>query len=104
MSEGTYRSDHLWARTRFTNLFGNPGNIIDPGTICWCWTYTLYMAMLGWPVETTIPLTASEANTAVVWGVRPFEKNGEYGQCWQSVKAPVERKENQGRLIVIDPV
>ncbi len=104
VSEGTYRSDHLWARTRFTNLFGNPGNIIDPGTICWCWTYTLNMAMLGWPVETTIPLTASEANTAVVWGVRPFEKNGEYGQCWQSVKAPVERKENQGRLIVIDPV
>ena len=23
-SEGTYRSDHLWARTRFFNLFGNP--------------------------------------------------------------------------------
>lgn len=29
-SEGTYRSDHLWARSRFTNLLGNPGNVIDP--------------------------------------------------------------------------
>lgn len=48
-SEGTYRSDHLWARSRFTNLLGNPGNVIDPGTICWCWNYTLNMAMVGWP-------------------------------------------------------
>lgn len=36
VSEGTYRSDHLWSRSRFTNLFGNPGNIIDPGQVCWC--------------------------------------------------------------------
>ena len=38
-SEGTYRSDHLWARTRFFDLLGNPGNVVDPGTICWCWNY-----------------------------------------------------------------
>lgn len=104
VSEGTYRSDHLWARTRFTNLFGNPGNIIDPGTICWCWTYTLNMAMVGWPIETTVPMTAAYANTAVLWGVRPFEKGGEYGKIWQSMSAPIKRKENQGRMIVIDPV
>ena len=104
VSEGTYRSDHLWARSRFTNLFGNPGNIIDPGTICWCWTYTLNMAMVGWPIETTVPVTASYASTAVLWGVRPFEKGGEYGKIWDNMSAPLKRKDNPGRMIVIDPV
>jgi anaerobic selenocysteine-containing dehydrogenase len=103
VSEGTYRSDHLWARTRFANLFGNPGNIIDPGTICWCWTHTINMAMTGWPIETTLSIGAAEANTGVLWGVRPYDKQGEFGM-WSQVSAILKRKENQGRLIVIDPV
>ena len=57
-SEGTYRSDHLWSRTRFFNLFGNPGNVVDPGTICWCWNYSLNMAMIGWPFGVTAALSA----------------------------------------------
>lgn len=103
VSEGTYRSDHLWARTRFTNLFGNPGNIIDPGTVCWCWTYTLNMSMVGWPIETTMPPCGSEANTIVVWGCRPYEKGTAYGKIWEEITAATERKVNPARLIVIDP-
>lgn len=57
-SEGTYRSDHMWARSRFSNLFGNPGNIIDPGSICWCFTYTMNMADGGLADENTLPMTA----------------------------------------------
>ena len=55
-SAGTYRSDHLWARTRFFNHLGHPGNVIDPGTICWCWNYTLNMAMVGWPIADLSPV------------------------------------------------
>ncbi|MDR2109562.1 MAG: molybdopterin-dependent oxidoreductase [Coriobacteriales bacterium] len=103
VSEGTYRSDHLWARSRFTNLFGNPGNIIDPGTVCWCWTYTLNMSMVGWPVESTMPPGGSMANTIVVWGCRPYEKGTARGKIWEEITAATERKENPAKLIVIDP-
>jgi anaerobic selenocysteine-containing dehydrogenase len=104
ISEGTYRSDHLWARSRFSNLFGNPGNIIDPGTICWCWTYTVNMAMVGWPIETAVPPTGLYANTAVLCGTRRYESKGEFSGTWLTQFAPVSRKENPGDLIVIDPL
>lgn len=103
VAEGTYRSDHLWARSRFTNLFGNPGNIVDPGTVCWCWTYTLNMSMVGWPIESTMPPGGSAANTIVVWGCRPYEKGTAYGMIWKEITAATERKENPAKLIVIDP-
>ncbi|GHT78297.1 hypothetical protein FACS1894104_1300 [Actinomycetota bacterium] len=104
VAEGTYRSDHLWARTRFTNLFGNPGNIIDPGTICWCWSYTVNMSMVGWPIETAAPSTGTWANTSVLWGSRPFEKCGEYSAPWEMMRGIAHRKENPGHMLVIDPV
>ncbi len=101
--EGTYRSDHLWARSRFTNLFGNPGNIIDPGMICWCWTYTLNMSMVGWPIEMTIPPSAPLANTQVFWGKRITEAGGPRGFMWNTMKSSVERPINPGKFITIDP-
>jgi anaerobic selenocysteine-containing dehydrogenase len=104
IAEGTYRSDHLWARTRFTNLFGNPSNIIDPGTVCWCWTYTLNMSMVGWPIECAVPPTGAHATTSVVWGARPFEKGGEFSGVYKTMVGPVKREVNPGNLIVIDPV
>ena len=103
VAEGTYRSDHLWSRTRFTNLFGNPGNIIDPGTVCWCWTYTLNMSMVGWPVECAVPTTGPFASTSVLWGAQPYEKAGEFSGAWRTVSAPVKREDNPGNMIVIDP-
>ncbi|HWQ75638.1 MAG TPA: molybdopterin-dependent oxidoreductase [Syntrophomonas sp.] len=104
VSEGTYRSDHLWARSRFTNLFGNPGNIIDPGTICWCWTYTVNMSMVGWPIEMPVPPGAAEANTIVLWGNRPSEKNTPEGALWKTMQMSMKREGEKAKLIVIDPV
>lgn len=104
VSEGTYRSDHLWARTRFTNLFGNPGNIIDPGTICWCWTYTINMAMVGWPVEISMPPTGAAANTMVFWGVRPDERYAPESAVWRTIMEGVNREGKKPSLIVVDPV
>ncbi|MDR1713375.1 MAG: molybdopterin-dependent oxidoreductase [Coriobacteriales bacterium] len=103
VAEGTYRSDHLWARSRFTNLFGNPGNIIDPGTVCWCWTYTLNMSMVGWPIESTMPPGGEMANTIVCWGCRPYEKGTAYGAIWETITKATERPVNPAKLIVIDP-
>ncbi|MEG0324494.1 MAG: molybdopterin-dependent oxidoreductase, partial [Raoultibacter sp.] len=106
-SEGTYRCDHLWARSRFTNLFGNPSNILDPGTICWTWTYTLNMSMVGWPVEAAIPPTSAYANTAVLWGSRPTERYSQVSPIWRQLQTAMNRDPSEGekaKLIVIDPV
>lgn len=103
-SEGTYRSDHLWARTRFFNLFGNPGNIVDPGTICWCFTYTLNMSMVGWPVELSLPPTAPEAKCMVFWGARSDEKYGHQSPLWRTIKMSITREGEQPHVIVVDPV
>lgn len=105
-AEGTYRSDHMWARSRFSNLFGNPGNIIDPGTICWCYTYTMNMAMVGWPIEVTLPATVSDSNCIVLWGVRADEKCGKQGPLWRAIRSGLDREDGRGkpRLIVVDPV
>ena len=94
-SEGTYRSDHLWARTRFFNLFGNPGNVIDPGTICWCWNYSLNMAMVGWPVEAIMPVSPQHSGTIVNWGKRWSEAYAPEGPLWRSMKSRIDVHEEQ---------
>lgn len=103
-SEGTYRSDHLWARTRFANLFGNPGNVVDPGTICWCYSYTVNMAMVGWPVEAIAPPSALQADTIVFWGLRADERYSPKSPIWRTVLATVNREGKKPKVIVIDPV
>lgn len=103
-SEGTYRSDHLWARTRFFNLLGNPGNIVDPGTICWCWNYTLNMAMTGWPIEGASPVSPSQASTIVIWGKRANECYGPQSPNWRLYEASLNREGDKPKLIVVDPV
>lgn len=104
VSEGTYRSDHLWARTRFVNLFGNPGNIIDPGTICWCFTYTINMAMVGWPIEAVAPPAGSETDTIVFWGVRNDERYSPKSPAERGFLADMQREGKKPKVIVIDPV
>lgn len=103
-SEGTYRSDHLWARTRFFNLLGNPGNVVDPGTICWCWNYTLNMAMTGWPIEGASPVSPSQSSTMVIWGKRANECYGPQSPNWRLYEAALSRPGDKPKLIVIDPV
>lgn len=105
VSEGTYRSDHLWARSRFSNLFGNPGNIIDPGSICWCWTYTINLSMCGWPLELAMPVTPEYAKTIVLWGTRrPGEVYGPQSPLSRQFKGLLSRDGWKPRIICVDPV
>ncbi|HIT45225.1 MAG TPA: molybdopterin-dependent oxidoreductase, partial [Candidatus Aphodovivens excrementavium] len=104
-SEGTYRSDHLWARSRFTNALGNPGNVIDPGTICWCWNYTLNMAMVGWPVESMMPVSPGQSKTIVNWGKRTQESYAPEAPLWRVIDGKTNvHQDDPAQLIVIDPV
>lgn len=102
-SEGTYRSDHLWARSRFSNNLGNPGNVIDPGTICWCWNYSINMAMCGWPVESIAPVGIDQAQTFVIWGLSASEKYGPQSPMWRQYLAAMERPGKKPKMIVVDP-
>jgi anaerobic selenocysteine-containing dehydrogenase len=105
VSEGTCRSDHLWARSRFSNLFGNPGNLIDPGSICWCWTYTVNMSMCGWPLELAMPVTPEHARTIILWGTRrPGEVYGPQSPLSRQFKSLLSRDGWKPRIITIDPV
>ena len=102
-SEGTYRSDALWARSRFFNLFGNPGNVIAPGNVCWCWNYTINMSMCGWPLEVSNPVDPMNCNTFVMWGVRASEKYGPKAPLWRNLMASFNRYGNKPKMITIDP-
>ncbi len=103
VSEGTYRSDHLWARSRFTNLWGNPGNIADPGSICWCWLYTVNIAMAGFVAETALNATIGLANTIVVWGVRVTERYSPKAWLNKLLRGAIEDPDKKKNVIVIDP-
>jgi thiosulfate reductase / polysulfide reductase chain A len=47
LHEGTYRNDMYGIRSRFLNLFGNPGNIGCAGMICYCNRVAIRLAMVG---------------------------------------------------------
>lgn len=104
ITEGTYRSDHLWSRNRFTNLLGNPSNCADPGTICWCWLYAINLGMCGWVAETGMNFTPEESKTIVQWGVRVTERCSPEGWGTKNYRAAYESKEKKPNLIVVDPV
>jgi len=103
VAEGTYRSDHLWARSRFLNLFGNPQNLADPGNICWCWLYVVNMTMCGWAVETSATPTMDQSQCIVVWGKDPHESYSPKAGPWRHLLHTV-KKELPPKIIVVDPV
>jgi len=103
-SEGTYRTDHLWARSRFFTALGNPGNVIDPGAICWCWNYTVSMSMVGWPIDTMLPPDLDHCDTLVIWGLSAAEKYGPTGPVWRSIMDALNRPGKKPHVIVIDPM
>ena len=75
VSEGTYRSDHLWGAHALHQPVRQPRQHHRPRhDLLVLGGHDFNMAMLGWPVETTIPLTASEANTAVGAGRAPVRE------------------------------
>lgn len=104
VTEGTYRSDHLWARSRFTNLWGNPGTLADPGTICWCYLYALNLAMVGFLSENITSATIDQAKTIVLWGVRINERHSPMSWLSKFLRAACSNEESKPNVIVIDPV
>ncbi|MGB9886544.1 MAG: molybdopterin-containing oxidoreductase family protein [Moorellales bacterium] len=94
VAEGTYRSDHFWARSRFLNLFGNPQNLICPGMVCLCNEYSLHLALAG----TMIAPDISRAKCVVLWGSNRKESRL---VMWRVLKRRMERQEV--KVIVVDP-
>lgn len=103
VTEGTYRSDHLWARSRFTNLWGNPGNLADPGSICWCWLYTINLAMVGFLSETALNATIGLSKTIVIWGARINERHSPQAWTVKQLRAACSNEDQKPNVIVIDP-
>lgn len=95
ITEGTFRSDLYGVRGRFLNLFGNPGNIGDPGTVCGCNRVALRAALLG--------SGASRVNTDVAkcivlcgWNITESRR-----AQWQQIRRRIRQGEKI-KLIVID--
>ena len=96
LTEGTMRSDMYGMRTRFLNLFGNPGNIGCAGTICACNKQALRRAILG---TTTLRDNITVARCFVFSGWNIIESRR---RRWEDIRERV-RKGEQIKLIVIDP-
>ncbi|MCR4420810.1 MAG: molybdopterin-dependent oxidoreductase [Clostridia bacterium] len=95
LTEGTYRSDMYGIRSRFLHLFGNPGNIGCPGTICGCNRRALYRALLG---TTALKDNFDTAKCIVIGGGRTAESGR---RRWLAIKERL--REGGVKLIVIDP-
>jgi len=95
LGEGTYRSDLYAIRTRFLNLFGNPGNIGCAGTICMCNRHALGFALQGAPVRAS---RFNIARCAVICGWNLSESRG---VAWRTIKE--RRDKGEAKVIVIDP-
>ena len=96
LTEGTYRTDLYNVRTRFLNLFGNPGNIGCAGTICMCDRFALRGALLG---STMGHLNTDVAKCIVIsgWNITQSRRPE-----WQLIKKRL-KNEHDVKLIVIDP-
>ncbi len=103
VTEGTYRSDQKWARSRFLNLFGNPQNSVGPGNICWTWIYVMNMALCGWQCEVGAPPTMTKSRCIVVWGKDPHESYSPKAPVWRHMSAAL-KQEKPPKIIVVDPV
>lgn len=96
LTEGTYRSDMYGIRTRFLNLFGNPGNVTAPGTVCMCNRRALFRTLLG---TTGLGENHDYAKCLVLPGGKLAESRR---RLWLDVKKRIQNDE-QVKLIVIDP-
>jgi thiosulfate reductase/polysulfide reductase chain A len=94
--EGTFRSDMYGIRSRFLNLFGNPGNIGCAGTICGCNKRAIRIALLG----TQASRDAVGIAKCIVfcgWNITETRR-----RTWLDIKERI-RNEDKIKLIVIDP-
>ena len=96
VTEGTYRSDMYGIRSRFLNLFGNPGNIGCAGTVCMCNRAALGFALMGAPVANP---NFSLASCVVINGWNLTESRRVE---WRNIQKP-DQNGKKKKLIVIDP-
>lgn len=94
--EGTLRSDLYGIRSRFLNLFGNPGNIGCPGTVCLCNKVALWRALLGTSI---LRENIGIAKCIVICGWNITESRR---VRWQEIRERLQKGEKV-KLIVIDP-
>ena len=96
VKEGTYRSDLYGIRGRFLNLFGNPANVVAPGTVCLTNRMALCYALAG-----------TAAFTPKMDAVRCMVVNGWNFTETREVRVwrPMRRRLKEGslKLIVVDP-
>ncbi|MFQ5762771.1 MAG: molybdopterin-dependent oxidoreductase, partial [Candidatus Bathyarchaeia archaeon] len=95
LTEGTYRSDTYWARTRFLNLIGNPFNEVGSGTQCTCNEVQLHIATAG----TFILPDPPNANCIVLQGTGGKES---HPANWAAVEVRMKQKPRV-KTIAIDP-
>ena len=95
ISEGTYRSDHIWARARFLNLFGNPQNVIDPGMICAMNCLSVDMAIMG---SMNFRSDLNNCKCVVLWGINPVETRL---TRWAMLRKRI--KDKDVKVIAVDP-
>ena len=93
LNEGTYRSDMYGIRTRFLNLFGNPGNIGCAGTICYCNRVAMRLALTG---SGTFPPKVPQIQ-CIVMGANITESGP---IRWRPMR---KRLAEGAKLIVVDP-
>lgn len=96
VKEGTYRSDLYGIRTRFLNLFGNPGNVVSPGTICFTNKMALFYALAG--TCGVFPKKGSAACEVIDgWNLTETRDISK----WRGLRK--RHKEGKLKLIAIDP-
>ncbi|MFC1903047.1 molybdopterin-dependent oxidoreductase [Chloroflexota bacterium] len=95
LTEGTLRSDLYGIRSRFLNLFGNPGNIGCAGTVCTCNKVALKRALVG----TNLGNNLGIAKCIVIFGCNMTESRR---RTLLDIKER-SRKGEKVKLIVIDP-
>jgi thiosulfate reductase/polysulfide reductase chain A len=96
ITEGTVRSDLYEIRTRFLNLFGNPGNIGCAGTICGCNRHAIKTAMLG-TGNTRDILGSAKCIVFTGWNITQTRR-----RVWLNIKDRLKRGEYV-KIIAIDP-
>jgi len=99
--EGTYRTDLYGIRSRFLNLFGNPGNMGTAGVTCGCNKTALQFALgganLAPPVVTMIGL--DKPGCFVFCGSNLPQARQ---VVWRNIKKRMQEKPKP-KLIIIDP-
>jgi thiosulfate reductase/polysulfide reductase chain A len=96
LTEGTYRSDMYGIRSRFLNLFENPGNIGCPGVICSCNRGALRRALLG-TVSMSENLDVAKCIVILGWNITQTRR-----RKWLNVQDRVKNGEKI-KIIVVDP-